>query len=504
MATGLQTLSAGTCQSYTTTKAQKWLCCGNTATSKTTQQTPITITQNNNCQAVDSYTTKISHITELPCFTTAWYSTVSGKVQYLKTEGGAYYTTKGGETYYTTGVGNLVPIIDGSKVQSDIIMATTHMFSGVTRFCGKFQQSNQYSGNGADQPLTNFTASMFKISNGQKTYYDYQRDQAIPLLINFHDYNLRNFIKIGNYFELKGGTGYIDGITNNSTRLMTPYCGTIPHTINFLTTLVSHRLIEITKQTGSLNNYIKNLVQSSNLILLKFYKQMVAQICKTYNLNWKNPEDKKLILFTLTYINSQSPFLLSLFQNWYLNQFSDISIYCLQLSVKISFFLSQLQQLLGNLNVEMNDYINSAFYDTIWKYMIGRQKLTMKQLNKIFSVFTNGVNVFPNYYCSIIRKWFKIIDNTTVLVDLILIEIGTKTMTQEALYNASLCPKSILYYKRLLELQFSIDTIRLKTHDYITTIGTLALQESSNVLSDTEKLQIIKHGLEQRIKRIIG
>ena len=484
-------------QFYTSTKIQKYICCAN---SISTTKDPVT--QNPNCQPISNYTSAISHITDLPCFTPAWYSTSNGQIKYLKTEGGAYYTTKGGETYYTTGTGNLIPILDPAKVSSGIIFATTHTFNGQSIF-NYFNKSN-LNNTPFDQPITNFTTSMFKISNGQKSYYDYQLNEPIVMFINLHDYNLRNFIKIGNYFEIKGGTGYIDDLTNNDTRLMSPYCGVTPNTINLLTTLVSYRLIDITKKTCSLKNYIPNLFISCNMILANFYKQMIAQICKTYDMSWKNPEDKKMIVFLFTYINKQSPFLLSIFQNWYLNQFSEISVYCLQLSVKISFFISQLQQLLGNLSVQMNDDINNAFYGLVWKYMIGGKKLTIKKLNKIFSVFANGANVFPQHYCCIIKKWFGIIDNTTDMTDLSHIEVGTKTMSQEELYNASLCPKNILYYKRLLEIHFALNTVRLKLHDYVVTVGRNALEASGNTLSDAEKIAIIEHGLEQRIKRIIG
>lgn len=480
---------------FTTTAEQKWFCCGETGESG--------ITQNEHCTPVNNFTAKISNISNVTCFNTGWYSTVDGQIQYYQTEGGAYYTTKGGETYYTTGTGNLIPKLDPQKIANDIQLAVTYTYFTQTIY-GKKSRSSHLNGGGSDQPLLDFKTGIFRIKNGSKTYYDYKKDDDVQFLINFHDYNIRNYIKNGNYFEVKGGTGFIDSITNESTRLMTPYCGVFPHTINILTTLVSAKLIEITLKTCSLKNYNKNLTLYSSLLLIPYIKKMICQICKTYKMNWNNPEDKKMILFMIKYTNSQNPYLLILFENWYLNEFEPINIYALQLSVKITFFLTELEQALAKLNVQMNDDIRDAFYKMIWDYMFGYKKLTIKKLNDIFRVFANGNDVFSQHFCCIVKKWFGIINNTTSMIDLTHIEVGTKTMTQEELYNASTCPEHLLYYKNLLQLHFDILTVKVRLHQYIVDIGTAALEANGNALPDNEKLAIIEHGLEERIKRILG
>lgn len=485
------------CDQFTTTKAQKWICCG-------TGQTPSGIPQNEDCFAVEGFTEYVSQATtKLPCFSTAWYSTVSGQIQYYQTEGGAYYTTKGGETYYTTGTGNLIPKLDPQKIANDITFAVTYTYRTGTLFCEQ-ARSSHLNGGGSDEPLLNFKTGLFRIKNGKKTYYDYKKDDEVQFLIDLHEYNIRNYIRNGNYFEIKGGTGYIDNITNESTRLMTPYCGVFPHTINMLTTLVSAKLIEKTLATCSLKNYTKDLVAFANILLLPYIKQMIVSICKTYKMSWSNPEDKKMILFMLKYTNQQSPYMLVLFKNWFLNEFSAINVYSLQLSVKVTFFLTELEQALAKYNVQMNDEIRNAFYKMIWDYMLMKKKLTVKTLNSIFKVFANGNNIFSQHFCCIIKKWFGIIDSTTSMIDLTHIEIGTKTMSQEELYNASTCPLKPLYYKNLLQEHFDLQTVRVRLHQYVVDIGLAALEANGNSVPPDQKLLIIEHGLEERIKRLIG
>jgi hypothetical protein len=490
------------CNPLTETGQQKWICC-KTSTTQTTGK----IVTNANCQPVDNYTTKLSHVTDLPCFNTSWYlrvpDTPNGQIQYYQTSGGQYYTTKGGETWYTTGIGKPIPILNAEKVNEDITMVKTYTYQGNTLYCKPFQQNNQKKLLPIKQPLINFLTSIFKIKNGQKKYFNYRKNELNEFSVNLNDYNLRNFMKIGNYFEIKHGTGFIDDKENTDFVLMTPYCGTIPESINLLSTLLSYKLIEITNKTCSLKNYVRNLTLYANKIMMGYIRNLIKTICNDNNLSMDNPDEKKMVLFLIKYINQQQPFVLTLFQNWFLNQFENTNIYALQLSVKITFLLVYVQKRVKSFNLSVNEDILNMLYKVIWDNFIEKNKITVKQINSLFKKLVNGNNLFENEMCVIIKKWFGIIDNTTDFVDLMHIEIGTQTMSNVELYNASTCPKSPLYYKNLLELQFKVHSVKIKLHEYVISAASQIIENDSQKLSKDQQLQIIENALIARAKRLI-
>ncbi len=474
------------CNVSLTEKNKHWVCCAN-------NQTPDLA----NCEQVSNFTNYLAGIENLSCFNTSWYKrTTGGAISYYKNTNGYYYCTQGGDEPITGTGCNPIPLLNQTVVSSNVnLMNTTHGDFN-TLLCKKVSQPS-LPASPIKEPLVNFKASIFKVVKCVKTYYDYNFKKETEFTINIKDYNARNFIKNGNYLEVRDGTGLFSDDKYDGLVMSVPFNGINIESINMLTTILSKQLIKFQCKCPKAN-YVKMMLKIGRKMMRGYVSFLIKKIETNYNLSFQNESDKKSILIVIDYLNKESPFIKFLFNNWYVSQ-NEGTRYCNKLNVKMTFVYKMIVKLLKKNDVTMSDEIIDIFYELMWKTLICCKKISINKINALFYPLVN-VNLFSKDYCVIFKKWFCFVNSNDNMHELVQMEIAFDRLSTSEQLKASSCPESPNFYLTLCEKYMSIVVIKDKMQLYIRNINDVMNTPSTFPISDEEKQIIIAAAMEKRLE----
>ena len=484
----MATIVTEVCDVSTIINNNNWVCCAGSETDRI----------GNNCEQVTNMTDYIADITDLPCFSTTWYKrTTGGAISYYKTTNGYYYCQGGGKAP-TTGTGcPPIPLISTAKVESHINLFLTTNQTNRTLLCSTVKNPAYVAGP-IFEPVIDYKVSMFKITGCNKKYYDYNFKKDTEFVINIKDYNARNFIKNGNYLEIRDGHGLFSDDSLKNLVMMVPFNGVYINTINMLTTLLSHQLIKAQCKCNNVD-YVQMMLKFGRKIMKGYRSYLIKKLEKSYKLSFSDPTDRKSILIVIDYLNKEKPFIKYLFSNWYVSQ-NEGTLYCRKLAIKMVFVYKMFVKLLDDLSIEINDEIINVYMDLMWKTLICCKKISIRKINNSLKQFTNGKELFSKSYCAIFKKWFCFVDINDDIHELIQIEIAFDRMSMSDLLKATDCKGSSYYYLTLAEKHIHLQIIKDRMQIYIRQIIDAMNTPSSTELTDTQKNDIIVKALKKRLK----